>query len=51
MSRVALIAQSMDHHPDWCNVYNTVSIDLNTHDVNGITRLDIELARKINGLL
>lgn len=51
MSRVALIAQSMDHHPDWRNVYNTVGIDLNTHDVDGITRLDIELARKINGLL
>ena len=48
MSRVALIAQSMDHHPEWTNVYNTVSVDLFTHDVGGITKLDFELARKIN---
>ena len=48
MSRVALIAQSMDHHPEWSNVYDTVSVDLSTHDAGGITKLDFELARKIN---
>lgn len=51
MSRAALLAQSMDHHPDWCNVYNTVRVDLNTHDAGGVTRLDVELARKMNELL
>ena len=51
MARVALIAQSMDHHPDWCNVYSTVRVDLNTHDAGGVTRLDVELARKMNELL
>ena len=48
MSRIALIAQSMDHHPDWSNVYNTVHVDLSTHDAGGITKLDLELARQIN---
>jgi 4a-hydroxytetrahydrobiopterin dehydratase len=51
MSRAALIAQSMDHHPEWFNVYNTVRVDLNTHDAGGITVLDCELARKLNTLL
>ena len=51
MSRAALIAQSMDHHPDWSNVYSTVRVDLNTHDAGGVTRLDVELAQKMNGLL
>ena len=51
MSRAALIAQSMDHHPDWCNVYSTVRVDLNTHDAGGVTRLDVELAQKMNGLI
>lgn len=50
MSQVALLAQSMDHHPDWSNVYNNVHIALNTHDAGGVTRLDVELARKINQL-
>ncbi len=48
MSKVALLAQSMDHHPEWSNVYNTVSVALSTHDAGGITKLDFELARKIN---
>ena len=48
MSKVALIAQSIDHHPEWSNVYNTVSVDLSTHDAGGITKLDFELARKID---
>ena len=51
MSRAALIAQSMDHHPEWFNVYSTVRVDLNTHDAGGITVLDIELARKLDALL
>ncbi|HLJ54345.1 MAG TPA: 4a-hydroxytetrahydrobiopterin dehydratase [Chthonomonadaceae bacterium] len=48
MTRVALLAQAMDHHPDWSNVYNTVHIKLSTHDAAGVTRLDLDLARKIN---
>ncbi|HSJ23209.1 MAG TPA: 4a-hydroxytetrahydrobiopterin dehydratase [Longimicrobiales bacterium] len=49
MTRVALLAQAMDHHPDWTNVYNRVSIHLHTHDSGGITGRDTELARLIDG--
>jgi 4a-hydroxytetrahydrobiopterin dehydratase len=48
MCRVALVAQAMDHHPEWLNVYNTVRVDLSTHDAGGITKLDFQLARKMN---
>jgi 4a-hydroxytetrahydrobiopterin dehydratase len=48
MTQVALVAQSMDHHPDWSNVYNKVVIDLNTHSVKGLSNLDFQLAAKIN---
>lgn len=48
MSRVALAAEKMDHHPDWSNVYRTVEIRLNTHDAGGLTALDFELAHKID---
>jgi 4a-hydroxytetrahydrobiopterin dehydratase len=48
MTRVALIAQAMDHHPEWFNVWNKVVIDLNTHSVKGISNLDFDLAAKIN---
>ena len=51
MSRAALLAQAMDHHPEWFNVYRTVRVDLNTHDAGGITRLDVELATKMDALL
>jgi 4a-hydroxytetrahydrobiopterin dehydratase len=51
MTRVALVAQSMDHHPDWTNVYNRVTIHLHTHDSGGITKRDLELAARIDGLL
>jgi 4a-hydroxytetrahydrobiopterin dehydratase len=51
MARVALLAESSNHHPEWCNVYNRVSIDLSTHDAGGISRRDFALAEKINGLL
>lgn len=48
MARVALLAEKMDHHPDWQNVYNRVTIDLVTHDAGGLTVLDFELATKIS---
>jgi 4a-hydroxytetrahydrobiopterin dehydratase len=48
MTRVALIAESMNHHPEWFNVWNKVVIDLNTHSVSGISSLDFDLAAKIN---
>ena len=44
MSRVAMKAEKMDHHPEWFNVYATVDVTLATHDAGGVTRLDIELA-------
>ena len=50
MSSVALVAESMGHHPEWFNVYNRVTIDLTTHDAGGITHKDIELAKKANEL-
>jgi 4a-hydroxytetrahydrobiopterin dehydratase len=51
MSRVALAAEKMDHHPDWSNVYRHVHITLTTHDSGGVTALDIALAQKIEGLI
>ena len=48
MSLVAIIAETMDHHPEWSNVYNTVEIYLVTHSEGGITELDIDLAKKID---
>ena len=48
MTRVALAAEKMDHHPDWSNVYKTVDVKLSTHDRGGVTELDIELARRMN---
>ena len=45
MSRVAIKAEKMDHHPEWFNVYNRVEVTLSTHDAGGITQLDIELAK------
>ena len=50
MASVALIAESMNHHPEWFNVYNRVTVDLATHDAGGISALDFELAKKIDGL-
>lgn len=51
MSSAALMAESMNHHPNWSNVYNKVTIELFTHDVKGITELDFMLAERINTLL
>lgn len=44
MARVALVAEKMDHHPEWFNVYKTVDVTLSTHDAGGVTELDIRLA-------
>ena len=50
MSRVALVAEKMNHHPEWFNVWSTVRVDLSTHDAGGITELDVQLARAMNEL-
>lgn len=50
MSRVALIAESSDHHPEWSNVYNTVEVTLTTHDADGLSHRDVKMAKAINGL-
>ena len=50
MTRVALVAEAMNHHPEWSNVYKRVSIDLVTHDAGGLSRLDFKLAAKIDEL-
>ena len=44
MARVALVAERINHHPDWRNVYNRVEVRLSTHDMGGITQMDIDLA-------
>lgn len=51
LTQVALIAESMGHHPELGNVYNRVMIDLTTHDTGGLSNLDLELALRINALL
>jgi 4a-hydroxytetrahydrobiopterin dehydratase len=48
MSACALVAERMNHHPEWFNVYNRVRVDLTTHDAGGLTTLDFELARAMN---
>lgn len=50
MTSAALVAESMNHHPEWFNVYSTVRVDLNTHDVGGISQLDFDLAEKMDAL-
>ena len=51
MTRVALLAQAADHHPEWSNVYNKVSITLTTHDDKGLSAKDVKLAGEIDKLL
>ena len=48
MTRVALVAEKMNHHPEWFNVYRKVDVTLSTHDAGGLTRLDIELAQRMD---
>jgi 4a-hydroxytetrahydrobiopterin dehydratase len=50
MTRAALIAEKMDHHPEWFNVYRTVEVILSTHDAGGVTELDVKLAEAMNKL-
>ena len=50
MARVALLAETQDHHPNWSNVYNRVDIALTTHDAGGLTTRDVTLARAIDAL-
>ena len=50
MTRVALAAEAMDHHPEWTNVYRTVDVTLTTHDAGGLTSLDLRLARRLDAL-
>jgi 4a-hydroxytetrahydrobiopterin dehydratase len=50
MSRVALKADQMDHHPEWFNVYNKVDVLLSTHDADGVTTLDLDLARFMDAI-
>ena len=49
MTRVALLAAKTDHHPEWFNVYNKVDVTLATHDANGVTQKDIDLAMAMDG--
>ena len=51
MTRVALLAEKADHHPEWSNVWNRVEIALTTHDAGGLSHRDIELAEAIDGLV
>ena len=51
MTRVALLADKHDHHPEWSNVYNRVAITLTTHDAGGLSARDVQMARAIEALL
>jgi 4a-hydroxytetrahydrobiopterin dehydratase len=48
MSRCALVAEKLDHHPEWFNVYNRVDVVLSTHDAGGLTELDIKMAEEMD---
>jgi 4a-hydroxytetrahydrobiopterin dehydratase len=50
MTRAALVAEKMDHHPEWFNAYKTVDVTLSTHDAGGVTELDVKLAEAMNKL-
>ena len=51
MTRVAILAEKADHHPEWSNVYNRVDIVLTTHDAGGLSQRDVDLARAIDALI
>jgi 4a-hydroxytetrahydrobiopterin dehydratase len=50
MARAALVAEKLDHHPEWSNVYKTVDVTLSTHDAGGLTELDTKLAEAMDKL-
>jgi 4a-hydroxytetrahydrobiopterin dehydratase len=50
MTRAALVAEKLDHHPEWFNVYKTVEVTLSTHDAGGVTELDVKLAETMDKL-
>jgi 4a-hydroxytetrahydrobiopterin dehydratase len=50
MTRAALVAEKLDHHPEWFNVYKTVDVTLATHDAGGVTQLDVTLAKAMDAL-
>ncbi len=50
MTRAALVAEKLDHHPEWFNVYKTVEVTLSTHDAGGVTQRDIQLAEAMNSI-
>lgn len=49
MTRAALLAEKLDHHPEWFNVYNKIDVTLTTHDAGGVTEADIEMAKAMEG--
>ncbi|MGX1307891.1 4a-hydroxytetrahydrobiopterin dehydratase [Amorphus suaedae] len=51
MTQVALYAEKIDHHPEWSNVYKTVTVTLSTHDAGGLTDLDVRMAKEMNKLV
>jgi 4a-hydroxytetrahydrobiopterin dehydratase len=51
MNRIGEVAEEMNHHPEWCNVYNKLDIRLSTHDKGGITQFDIDLAKAIEEIV
>ena len=50
MTRAALVAEKLDHHPEWFNVYNKVDVTLSSHDAGGLTELDLKLAKAMNAI-
>lgn len=50
MSQAALVAERMNHHPEWSNIYSSVAVALTTHDASGLTKLDFELAQAMNAI-
>lgn len=51
MAQVAIWAEKLNHHPEWSNVYRTVEVTLSTHDADGLTELDVKLAKKMDALV